>query len=99
MGMVNTRPQTVELASKLTLPLMNLIIAFIGFAGSTQPQLRGQLRGLGMSLGWGVVYYLGVGLFEGIGKKGLFWIPAWLAVWMPHGLAIWWCLRVIRRTS
>ena len=99
MGMANVRRYSVELASKLTLPLMNLVVCLIAFAGSTQPQLRGNLKGLGVSLGWGVFYYLMVGFWEGIGKRGLFAIPVVMAVWTPHAIAVWWCLRVLRRAS
>lgn len=99
MKMANTRRYAVELTSKLTLPLMNMIISFIGFAGSTQPQLRGYLKGLGTSLGWGLLYYFAVGFGEGIGKNGLLHLPVFLAVWTPHALAIWWGLRVIRRSA
>lgn len=97
MGMKNLRRYTVELAAKITLPLMNLLVCLLAFAGSTQLQLRGHLRGLGQSLGWGMLYYLGVGLGEGIGKKGLFFLPAAVGVWAPHLTALWWCLRVIRK--
>ena len=97
-GSTNIRRYHVDLLSKLTLPLMNLIVCLIAFAGSTQLQLRGNLRGLGVSLGWGILYYLAVGLGDGIGKKGILSIPALVAVWTPHLLAIWWSLQVLRRT-
>jgi lipopolysaccharide export system permease protein len=96
-GMANVRRYAVELASKLTLPLMNLVVCLIAFAGSTQPQLRGNLRGLGISLGWGLLYYVFVGFWEGIGKKGVLLIPVFVAVWTPHVLAVGGCLRVLRR--
>jgi lipopolysaccharide export LptBFGC system permease protein LptF len=95
----NLRRYQVELTAKLTLPLMNLVMALVAFAGSTQPQLRGHLRGLGVSLVWGLAYYLAVGLGEGIGKRGLGGVPAAAAVWLPHVLAIAWCLRVLRRST
>ena len=95
--MKNLRKYWVELFGKLTMPLMNMIICFIAFAGSTQPQLRGNLRGLGMSLGWGMLYYLAVSLGQGIGKEGLFFMPVIIAVSLPHAGAVWWCLRTINR--
>ena len=98
-GMANVRRHMVELSSKLTLPLMNLVVCLIAFAGSTQPQLRGNLKGLGVSLGWGLLYYLAVGFGEGIGKKGVLQIPVIVAVWTPHLLAVWWSLRVLRRVQ
>lgn len=97
MGILNVRRYEVELASKLTLPLMNLVVCLIAFAGSTRAQLRGNLRGLGLSLGWGLVYYVAVGFGEGIGKKGLLFVPAFVAVWIPHLFAVWWGLRLLRR--
>ncbi len=99
IGLTNVRRYEVELMSKLTLPLMNLVMCLIAFAGSTQPQLRGNLRGLGLSLGWGMAYYIGVGFAEGMGKKGLFLVPLFLTDSAPHLLAIWWCLRILRRAS
>ena len=96
-GLTNLRKYRVELLAKVSLPLMNLIICFIGFTGSTQPQLRGNLKGLGTSLGWGMLYYLAVATGQGIGKEGLFLIPASLAVIAPHAGAVWWCLRIINQ--
>ncbi|MBI3996208.1 MAG: LptF/LptG family permease [Candidatus Omnitrophica bacterium] len=98
IGMKNVRRYSVELMAKLTLPLMNLIVCLIAFAGSTQPQLRGNLRGLGLSLGWGLLYYFLVGFGEGVGKKGMFLLPTFVAVWAPHFLAVWWSLRLLGRT-
>ena len=96
-GMANVRRYAVELASKLTLPLMNVVVCLIGFAGSTQLQLRGNLRGLGMSLGWGLLYYVGVAIGQGMGKEGVLHIPVIVAVWTPHLIAVWWCVRILRR--
>lgn len=93
-GMTNVRRYAVELATKLTLPLMNLVMCFIGFVGSTRPQLRGNLRGLGMSLGWGMLYYLIVAVGQAIAKQ---WpLPAVIGVWAPHLAAVWWCVRRLR---
>ncbi|MDP3703900.1 MAG: LptF/LptG family permease, partial [Candidatus Omnitrophota bacterium] len=93
-GMTNVRRYTVELAAKLTLPFMNLVMCLIGFVGSTQPQLRGNLRGLGMSLGWGMAYYLIVAVGQAIARQ---WpLPAVIGVWAPHLAAIWWCVRRLR---
>ena len=96
MGL-NVRRYAVELASKLTLPLMNLVVCLIAFAGSTQSPLRGHLKGVGISLGWGLLYYFFVGFWEGIGKRGP--LPILVAVWTPHLVAVWACLRVLRRSQ
>ena len=97
MGMKDLRRYAVELTAKLTLPLMNLVVCLIAFAGSTQLQLRGNLRGLGLSLAWGIFYYVAVGFGEGVGKKGLLGVPVVVAVWTPHLAAVWWSLKVLRR--
>ena len=93
------RRYRVELISKLTLPLMNLVVCLIAFTGSTRPQLRGNLKGLGTSLGWGLLYYFGVGFAEGVGKKGVFGLPVMVAVWLPHVVAVWCCVRVLKRAA
>ncbi len=98
IGISNVKRYEVELLAKLTLPLMNLLIAFLGFAGSTQPQLRGHLKGLGTALGWGILYYIGVAMGQGVGKQGLLLLPPLIAVFIPHAVAGWWCMRVINRT-
>jgi lipopolysaccharide export system permease protein len=92
---IKSHRYAVDLAAKLTLPLMNLVVCLIAFAGSTQLELRGNLKGLGISLGWGLAYYLFVGFWEGLGKRGM--LPAVLAVWLPHLLAVWGCLRILRK--
>ena len=97
LGLKDVRRYVVELYGKLSLPLMNLVICFIAFAGSTQPQLRGHLKGLGTSLLWGILYYLGVGVGHSIGKQGIFFMPAMAGAWAPHVIAVWWCVRVLRR--
>ena len=92
---LQVRRYVVELASKLTLPFMNIGVCFLAFAGSTQPQRRGHLRGLGTSLGWGVVYYLAVAVSLSLAKQ---WpVPILLTVWAPHVGAAWWGWRVLRR--
>ena len=96
---LDVRRYAVELSSKIALPMMNLVVCLIAFAGSTQPQLRGNLRGLGISLGWGLLYYVLVGFCEGIGKKGLLSLPVFVAVWTPHAIALLWCFRILRRTT
>ena len=93
-GVTNVRRYSVELAAKLTLPLMNLVMCLIGFVGSTQQPLRGNLRGLGMSLGWGMLYYLIVAIGQAIARQ---WpLPAVIGVWLPHASAVWWCVRRLR---
>jgi|GEM_PF-1798828 len=97
-GTINVRRYAVELASKLTLPFMNVVVCLMSFAGSTQLQLRGNLQGLGQSLGWGMLYYIAVAIGQGIGKEGVLHIPVIIAVWTPHVIAIWWSLNILRRT-
>ncbi len=94
IGITNVRRYVVELHAKLAFPLMNLVICVIGFVGSTRRHTRGHLRGLGTSLGWGILYYLGVAAGQGIGKEGF--LPPALAVWLPHLIALWCCWRALR---
>ncbi|PIQ83543.1 MAG: hypothetical protein COV75_06905 [Candidatus Omnitrophica bacterium CG11_big_fil_rev_8_21_14_0_20_63_9] len=97
MGM-DVRRYSVELAAKVTTPLMNVVVCFLAFAGSTQLQLRGNLKGLGLSLGWGLLYYGGVATGQAMGKEGILWMPVLIAVWAPHAIAVWWGLRVLGQT-
>ncbi|MBI2093184.1 MAG: LptF/LptG family permease [Candidatus Omnitrophica bacterium] len=98
-GITNLRRFRVDLLSKLSLPLMNVVVCLLAFAGSTTLHQRGNLRGLGTSLGWGILYYLAVGFGEGIARKGLFFLPILIPVIAPHALAIWWSFRLLRRSS
>lgn len=99
LGLTNMRRYDVDLLSKLTFPLMAVVVCLIAFTGSSHLNLRGHLRGLGVSLAWGVTYYLAVGLGEGIGRKGLLWMPLWIPVFAPHVIAVWACLHALRRRS
>jgi len=94
VGITNVRRYTVELHAKLAFPFMNLVIGLIGFVGSTRRRTRGHLRGLGTSLGWGILYYIGVAAGQGIGKAGF--LPPGLAVWLPHLVAVWCGFRLLR---
>ncbi len=94
MGVTNVRSYAVELASKLSFPFMNMVACLIGFVVSTQTQLRGHLQGLGMSLVCGFLYYVLVGVGQAIGKDGM--LPVLVAVWLPHLIAIGWCLHKLR---
>ncbi len=94
IGITDVRRYAVELAAKVTFPLMNVIVCLIGFVGSTQLTDRGRLRGLGTSLGLGVCYYIGVAIAHSVGKEGLLPVP--IAVWTPHVLALALCWRALR---
>ena len=93
----NVRRYAIELASKITMPMMNMVVSLIGFLGCAQSSPRGRLKGLGGSLGLGITYYLGVAMFQGMGKEGL--LPVVLAVSLPHILALWLCWRDIKQRS
>lgn len=99
IGLTNVRRYEVELVSKVMTPLMNLVVCLIAFAWSTPLHLRSHLRGLGLSLGWGVAYYVAVGIGEGLGKSGMLFLPVFVTVLAPHALAVWWSLRALRRTT
>lgn len=96
-GMTNLRRYKVDLFSKVTLPLMNVIICLIAFVSSTRPQLRGNLKGLGTSLGLGVAYYVVVALSQGVARS---WpLPTIVSVWLPHILIVAWCVRSLETQS
>lgn len=92
-NITNLKRYRVELASKLSLPLMNLLVCLIAFVGSTQRQGRGHLKGLGTSLGWGLLYCVGVAAGAGLGKGGF--LPVSLAMTAPHLIALALCRRVL----
>jgi len=94
IGITNVRRYVVELDAKVAFPLMNMVMGLIAFVGSTRRAVRGHLQGLGNSLGWGLLYYLGVATGLGIGKEGF--LPPILAVWLPHVTAAWLCFRLLR---
>ena len=95
IGLTNVRRYEAELASKLAFPLMNLVMCLIAFTASTRLHLRGHLRGLGMSLGWGMLYYLGVSTAVGMAKERP--LPVVLTTWTPHLAAIVWCWRTLKQ--
>ncbi len=82
MGTFSVRRYAVELVAKITLPLVNLVICLVGFVGAAQPGFRGNLRGVGVSLGWGVAYYLLVAASHAVAKR---WpVPIMPILWLPH---------------
>lgn len=97
IGITNLRRYQVELVGKITLPLMNVIVCLIAFVGSTRRATRGHLKGLGISLFWGMGYYISVAVAHGVGKEGL--LPVWIAVWLPHVIAAGYCVRELRHAA
>ena len=91
----NIRRYATELTAKLTLPFMNVVMCVIAFIGATRRQRRGHLRGLGTSLGWGGLYYLGVAAGQGVAKEGF--LPVVVAMWAPHLIALGLCWRALRQ--
>lgn len=92
-NITNLKRYRVELASKISLPLMNLMVCLIAFVGSTRRQGRGHLKGLGTSLGWGLLYCVGVAAAEGLGKGGF--VPVSVAMVAPHLIALALCRRAL----
>ena len=92
-GMTNVRRYTIELASRVTLPLMNVVVCLIGFVAATTPTSRGRLQELGLSLLLGIAYYILVAALKGMGKEGL--MPVVVAVWAPHLIALGLCWRAL----
>lgn len=97
IGITNVRRYTVELISKITLPLMCVLMGLIGFVGSVRQRHRGPLRGLGVSLLWGAGYYILAAAGQGVGTEGLLPVP--LAVWTPHLIALAVCSRALLRST
>ncbi len=93
----NVRRLSVELGSRLAMPLMNVIVCLIAFAAATKPASRGRLQELGVSLGLGIGYYLIVGACQGMGKEGF--IPVAVGVWAPHVVAIAMCWYAMWRRN
>ncbi len=91
--LANVRRYEVALAAKLSLPFVNVLIGFLGFAGATQVHARGNLRGVGLSLGWGLLYYLGVAVGQSV--AAFRFLPVVIPIWAPHGIAVWWCIHVM----
>lgn len=97
MGVKNLKRYRVELVAKLSVPFINIVICLIAFAGSCAPSLRGSLKGLGISLGWGTLYYIVVHFSHAIAKA---WpVPLFLPLILPHALALGLCFRELRRIS
>ncbi|GEM_PF-5368564 len=44
-----------------------------------------------------LLYYIGVAISHGLGKTGF--LPVLVAVWLPHAVAVWACVRVLRRAT
>jgi lipopolysaccharide export system permease protein len=97
IGITNVRRYEVELASKVTMPIMNLVVCLIAFLVATKPSSRGRLQELGLSLGWGVLYYLVVAGALGMGKESM--VPVPVAVLGPHLLALAICWRALHRRN
>ncbi|HEX9780829.1 MAG TPA: LptF/LptG family permease [bacterium] len=95
MGITNVRRYQVELAAKVSLPIMSLLACLIAFVGSTQLATRGTLRGFGQSLGWGMAYYVAVAVCHAVAKQWA--VPVILALWAPHAAAAAWAVRRLTR--
>jgi lipopolysaccharide export system permease protein len=93
IGITDLRRYEVELASKITMPLMNLVVCLIAFIVATTPSSRGRLQELGFSLAWGLAYYLVVAGTQGMGKEAM--LPVAVAVLAPHVTALALCLRAL----
>lgn len=96
-GITHLRRQRVELASKLSMPFLNLIVCFLAFVASTQPALRGNLKGLGMSLAWGIAFYIVVAACYALTKQ---WpIPIAVGLWMPYVAVSVWCVMTLQKRA
>jgi len=76
------RRLSVELYSKVSLPFVNLVIILIGIPLALMTKMRGGiLRGIGVSIAIGFIYYCFMAVSCALGKAGVFppFISAWLA--------------------
>ncbi len=97
MGITTLRRYYVELVAKVTVPFMNVVICLIAFVGTSSKNLRGNLKGLGVSLGWGTLYFIGVHVAIAMAKA---WdVPIFITAILPHVIALWKCFRILRRAT
>jgi lipopolysaccharide export system permease protein len=75
-------PERVELARRLSVPFASLVFALIGVPLGLQPVRAVRSRGLAVSLGVILLYYLMLTAAETLGRQGR--APITLALWMPN---------------
>ncbi len=90
--------EKVSLHNKLSFPLMNLIIIFMGIPFAlTSPRTSGLMIGLALSLGISFVYYTIFSLGNALGNIGF--LPPLLASWLGNGLTFIGGLFLLRRVK
>jgi lipopolysaccharide export system permease protein len=75
-------PERVELARRLSVPFASLVFALVGIPLGLQPVRAVRSRGLAVSLGIILLYYLMLSAGEALGRQDR--APITLALWMPN---------------
>lgn len=74
--------ERVELARRFSIPFASLVFALIGIPLGLQPVRAVRSRGLAISLGIILAYYLMLTTAEALGRQGR--VPPTLALWLPN---------------
>ncbi|MBI2841339.1 MAG: LPS export ABC transporter permease LptG [Acidobacteria bacterium] len=72
----------VQLAQKLSFPLVSLIMAILAVPFSFMMGRRGALYGIGVSVGLAMVFWGTLGVFRSLGYVQV--LPSFLAAWSPN---------------
>ncbi|MBN2432103.1 MAG: LptF/LptG family permease [Acidobacteria bacterium] len=81
-GGFETLSLEVDLHKKISYPLVNLIMLFIGLPFSFMMGKRGALYGVAVSILTGILFWALFNVFSAIGSHGI--IPSLLAAWAPN---------------
>ncbi len=81
LGGFDTVKFRVQLAEKLSFPLVGLIMAVIAVPFSFLMGRRGALYGIGVSLGLAMIFWGALGVFRSLGYLQI--LPPFLAAWAP----------------
>ncbi len=81
MGFDTTR-FSVDLSSKISFPLVSLVMALIGIPFAFSMGKRGALVGIGLSIAIAMIYWGILGIFKSLGYVGF--LSAFLASWGPN---------------
>jgi lipopolysaccharide export system permease protein len=96
----NQKPahEKVSLHNKISFPLMNFIIIFLGIPFAlVSPRTSGLMIGLALSLGISFIYYTIASLGNALGNTGL--LPPVIASWLGNGLTFIGGLILLRRVK
>jgi lipopolysaccharide export LptBFGC system permease protein LptF len=78
---LDSRRLSVDLNSKLSFPLVALIMTLLGIPFAFSMGRRGALVGIGVSLALSMVFWVTIGIFRSLGYVG--YLSVFLAAWGP----------------